>query len=154
MYPGACCKDVCCIARPFIWRGEVWLGHWIGFLPAQERMALARLDMDAGVVNYEYRFSHLPEEVEAAQHPDTAQDIQTGAAPLLAPALCAQLHCTVHCQVRYASLAPGSMISACINKPDAKFCRRWTASYRPKEAGALHFRGPGCFARRCNALAR
>ena len=89
MYPGACSKDVCCIARPFIWRGEVWLGHWIGFLPAQERMALARLDMAAGVVKFEYRFSHLPEEVEAAQHPDTAQDIQTGAAPLPARVFCA-----------------------------------------------------------------
>ena len=65
----------------------MWLGHWIGFLPAQERMALARLDMDAGVVRFEYRFSRLPEEVEAAQHPDTAQGIQTGAAPLLPPVL-------------------------------------------------------------------
>ena len=56
----------------------MYLGHWIGFLPAQERMALAKLDLDAGVVKYVYRFSHLPEEVEAAQHPDNAQDIQTG----------------------------------------------------------------------------
>ena len=74
-------------------------------------MALARLDMDAGVVKYEYRFSHLPEEVEAAQHPDNAQDIQTSAAPLPAPALCAQLHCTVHRDVRCARLAPGSLPS-------------------------------------------
>ena len=75
---------VICHGRPFIWQGEVYLGHWIGFLPAQERMALAKLDMDAGRVNYVYRFSHLPEEVEAAQHPDTAQDIQTGANSMLA----------------------------------------------------------------------
>lgn len=75
-------------------------------------MALARLDMDAGMVKYEFRFSHLPEEVEAAQHPDTAQDIQTGAAPLLATDLRAQLHCTVRCEVRYASLASDSSVSA------------------------------------------
>ena len=67
-----------CGARPFIWQGQVYLGHWIGFLPAQERMSLAKLDMEAGIVRFVHRFSHLPEEVEAAQHPDTAQDFQTG----------------------------------------------------------------------------
>lgn len=62
----------------------MYLGHWIGFLPAQERMALAKLDMEAGVVKYVHRFSHLPEEIEAAQHPDSTQDIQTGASSVLA----------------------------------------------------------------------
>lgn len=70
-------------ARPFIWQGEVYLGHWIGFLPAQERMALAKLDMESGIVKYVHRFSHLPEKIEAAQHPDTPQDIQTGAGSTL-----------------------------------------------------------------------
>lgn len=70
--------NLMCSVRPFVWKGEVYLGHWIGFLPAQERMALAKLDLDSGVVKYVHRFSHLPEEIEAAQHPDTAQDIQTG----------------------------------------------------------------------------
>ena len=48
--------------RPFVWRNEVYLGHWIGFLPAQERMAIARLDLDAGVVQYVHRFSYLSDE--------------------------------------------------------------------------------------------
>ena len=65
--------------RPFIWKNEVYLGHWIGFLPAQERMAIARLDMDAGIVRYEYRFSQLSDEIESAQHPDLASDKQAGA---------------------------------------------------------------------------
>ena len=76
-----------CHGRPFIWQGEVYLGHWIGFLPAQERMALAKLDMEAGVVKYVHRFSHLSEEIEAAQHPDTTQDIQTGAPSMLSKML-------------------------------------------------------------------
>ena len=59
--------------RPFIWKNEVYLGHWIGFLPAQERMAVARLDMEAGVVRYMYRFSHLPDDIERAQYPDVPQ---------------------------------------------------------------------------------
>lgn len=56
-----------------MWRNEVYLGHWIGFLPAQERMALARLDLDAGIVRYVHRFSHLSDEIESAQHPQLAQ---------------------------------------------------------------------------------
>ena len=79
-------------------------------------MALAKLDMDAGLVKYEYRFSHLPEEVEAAQHPDTAPDSQTGAAPVIAPVFSAQLKCTVHSEVSYASLASGSLSSAWLPK--------------------------------------
>ena len=86
----------------------MYLGHWIGFLPAQERMALAKLDMDAGLVKYVYRFSHLPEEIEAAQHPDTAQeDIQTGAALVHADIFEADTTCGDHVHmhsVEYAQL--------------------------------------------------
>ena len=58
--------------RPFAWKGEVYLGHWIGFRPAQERMALAVLDEEAGLVRFVHRFSHLPAEVEGAQYPSGA----------------------------------------------------------------------------------
>ena len=129
VYVGACSKDVCCITRPFIWRGEVWLGHWIGFLPAQERMALARLDMDAGVVKFEYRFSRLPEEVEAAQRPDTAQDIQTGAAPLLAPVFCAHslnALCIAISDMPALRRAHGSVPELKIRR--SNLCQRWLAS--------------------------
>lgn len=63
----------------------MYLGHWIGFLPAQERMALARLDTDAGVVEYVYRFSQLSDEIESAQHPDLANDKQSGASLRVGP---------------------------------------------------------------------
>ncbi len=56
--------------RPFIWKGDVYLGHWIGFRPAQERMALAVLDEEAGLVRYVHRFSHLSGAIEAAAHAD------------------------------------------------------------------------------------
>ena len=58
--------------RPFAWKGEVYLGHWIGFRPAQERMALAVLDEEAGLVRFVRRFSHLPADVEGAQYPSGA----------------------------------------------------------------------------------
>jgi len=61
------------------------LGHWIGFLPAQERMAIARLDADAGIVRYVYRFSHLSDDIETAQHPDIAIDKQSGASLRVGP---------------------------------------------------------------------
>lgn len=60
-----------------MWRDEVYLGHWIGFLPAQERMAIARLDLDAGIVRYVHRFSHLSDEIESAQHPQLPQVLAT-----------------------------------------------------------------------------
>ncbi|KAK9830983.1 hypothetical protein WJX81_005385 [Elliptochloris bilobata] len=55
--------------RPFVWKGAVYLGHWIGFRPAQERMAIAVLDEDARLVRFVHRFSHLPAAIEAAQYP-------------------------------------------------------------------------------------
>ena len=115
----------------------MWLGHWIGFLPAQERMALARLDTDAGVVKFEYRFSHLPEEVEAAQHPDTAQDIQTGAAPLLAPVFCAHssnLLCIAQSDMPALHWAHWSVPGFSSGRSNS--CQRWMVSLWPKEAGA------------------
>jgi hypothetical protein len=42
-------------------------------------MAIAKLDMEAGIVRYVYRFSHLTDEIESAQHPDMPPDKQTGA---------------------------------------------------------------------------
>ena len=48
----------------------MYLGHWIGFRPAQERMAIAVLDEDAHLVRFVHRFSHLSAAVEAAAHVD------------------------------------------------------------------------------------
>ncbi len=45
--------------RPFAWRGEVYLGHWTAFMPIEERMSISRLDLDAGVVRFMYRFHEL-----------------------------------------------------------------------------------------------
>lgn len=41
-------------------------------------MAIAKLDMEAGIVRYVHRFSHLSDEIENAQHPDMP-DKQSGA---------------------------------------------------------------------------
>jgi hypothetical protein len=52
--------------RPFIWKGEVYLGHWIGFLPAQERMSISRMDLENNTVHFLHRFSSLSPAVEEA----------------------------------------------------------------------------------------
>ena len=48
-------------------------------------MALARLDINAGIVRYVYRFSHLSDEIESAQHPDLANKKQSGASLRVGP---------------------------------------------------------------------
>lgn len=52
--------------RPFMWRGEVYLGHWVAYAPAQERMAVSRLHMQSGRVSLVHRFSTVSAEIEAA----------------------------------------------------------------------------------------
>ncbi len=48
-------------------------------------MAIAHLDSDAGIVRYVYRFSHLSDEIESAQHPDLANNKQSGASLRVGP---------------------------------------------------------------------
>eukprot|EP00884_Botryococcus_braunii_P008167 jgi/Botrbrau1/17351/Bobra.0015s0095.1 len=50
--------------RPFMWKGEVHLGHWIGFLPAQERMSISRADLATNTVHFIHRFTNLSSLIE------------------------------------------------------------------------------------------
>lgn len=58
------------VCRPFVWRNEVYLGHWIAYMPGEERMAISRLDREEGAVKLVHRFTSLSDEVEAAVLPD------------------------------------------------------------------------------------
>ena len=49
-----------------MWKGDIYLGHWIGFLPAQERMSISRMDLAANTVHFVHRFSNLTTIVEEA----------------------------------------------------------------------------------------
>ena len=62
--------DRTCSCRPFVWKGEVHLGHWISFRPAQERMAIASLDGDAHLVRFVHHFNPPRAAIEAAAHID------------------------------------------------------------------------------------
>ena len=56
--------------RPFAWRGQLWLAHWIIFAPGEERMAISAVDEATGLVRLVHVLSPLPARVEAAQHVD------------------------------------------------------------------------------------
>lgn len=48
----------------------MYLGHWIAYMPGEERMAISRLDREEGVVKLVHRFTSLSDEVEASVLPD------------------------------------------------------------------------------------
>jgi len=50
----------------------VFLGHWIGYLPAQERMALSVLNLESGKTELVHRFSTLSKEIEDSALPKEA----------------------------------------------------------------------------------
>ena len=58
-----------CLYRPFVWRNQVFLGHWMAYQPAQERMALSYLNLTAGKVELVHRFSTLSSEIEQTAAP-------------------------------------------------------------------------------------
>ncbi|BDA41016.1 hypothetical protein COCOBI_01-6710 [Coccomyxa sp. Obi] len=45
--------------RPFLWRNELYVGHWIAYMPGQERMAISKVDLQNGVMRLVHRFSTL-----------------------------------------------------------------------------------------------
>jgi hypothetical protein len=49
--------------RPFSWKGQIYLSHWLALPPGQERAALARLDLEHGSLEHVYRFEVLQEEL-------------------------------------------------------------------------------------------
>ncbi len=55
--------------RPFAWRGDLYLAHWIYFAPGEERYAISALDEAAGVVRLVHVLSPLSPAVAAAQLP-------------------------------------------------------------------------------------
>ena len=57
------------LCRPFVWRNQVFLGHWMAYLPAQERMAISYLNLTAGRVELVHRFSTLSSEIEQTVAP-------------------------------------------------------------------------------------
>ncbi|KAK9841053.1 hypothetical protein WJX81_008184 [Elliptochloris bilobata] len=56
--------------RPFAWKGQVWLAHWIIFAPGEERMAISSLDETTGDVHLAHVLSPIPGPVEVAQRVD------------------------------------------------------------------------------------
>ncbi len=57
----------CSRGRPFAWRGDIYLAHWIYFARGEERMAISTIDETAGLVRLAHVLSPLPPAVEAAQ---------------------------------------------------------------------------------------
>ena len=53
--------------RPFAWRGDIYLAHWIYFARGEERMAISAIDEAAGLVRLAHVLSPLPPVVKAAQ---------------------------------------------------------------------------------------
>ncbi len=48
----------------------MYLGHWIGYMPGKERMAISKLDLQGGAVRLLHRFSTLDPSLESAVVPD------------------------------------------------------------------------------------
>lgn len=57
----------CSGGRPFAWRGNIYLAHWIYFARGEERMAISAIDEAAGLVRLAHVLSPLARAVEAAQ---------------------------------------------------------------------------------------
>ncbi len=65
LLPGKVMTFLCpaCVRRPFPWKGQIFLSHWLALPPGQERAALARLDLERGALEHVYRFEVLQEEL-------------------------------------------------------------------------------------------
>ena len=59
----------CCCYRPFVWKNQIYLGHWVAYLPAQERMAISVLNLEKGRTELVHRFSSLSKEIEESVRP-------------------------------------------------------------------------------------
>jgi hypothetical protein len=49
--------------RPFAWRGAVYLSHWLNAPPSQDKVALAKLDLEHNSLALVYRFDTLEDEL-------------------------------------------------------------------------------------------
>ena len=111
-YPGrnlttACSANfVCNTCRPFVWRDEIFLGHWMAYLPGQERMALSVLNLREGKVELVHRFSALSEELEEiVARPEAPASVRPlrkllplGKAPFETPVFrCDSMSCNSEC---------------------------------------------------------
>ena len=68
--PRLCFSDTTSmLCRPFVWRNQIFLGHWMAYLPAQERMAISYLNITAGRVELVHRFTTLSSEIEQTVPP-------------------------------------------------------------------------------------
>lgn len=58
-----------------MWEDDLYLGHWIAYMPGEERMAISRLDLQTGTVKLLHRFTNLSRDIEESLLPDhmTAQ---------------------------------------------------------------------------------
>ena len=59
-----------CWCRPFVWDNQIYLGHWVAYLPAQERMAISVLNLEQGRTELVHRFSSLSKEKEDSVQPE------------------------------------------------------------------------------------
>ena len=60
----------CCWYRPFVWKDQIYLGHWVAYLPAQERIAISVLNLEKGRTELVHRFSSLSKEIEESVWPE------------------------------------------------------------------------------------
>ncbi len=51
------------LCRPFAWKGGVYLSHWLSLPPSQDRVALAKLDLEHNSLSFVYRFDTLEDEL-------------------------------------------------------------------------------------------
>ena len=49
--------------RPFAWKGGVYLSHWLSMPPSQDKVALAKLDLEHNSLSFVYRFDTLEDEL-------------------------------------------------------------------------------------------
>lgn len=61
-----------------MWKDELYFGHWIAYMPGEERMAISKVDLHSGSVKPLHRFTTLSSCIEASLIPDQALEQPTG----------------------------------------------------------------------------
>lgn len=61
-----------------MWKGALYFGHWIAYMPGEERMAISKVDLHSASVEPLHRFTTLSSSIEASLIPDEAMEQPTG----------------------------------------------------------------------------
>lgn len=94
----------CCCYRPFVWKDQIFLGHWVGYLPAHERMAISVLNLEKGRTELVHRFSSLSREIEDSGRPESLLPKSSQSLPrsLLAAKPKARVQPVFRCRILHA----------------------------------------------------